>query len=81
MSIAEMTASGSLINRLTACAAEQDKPEPYSQWVMERIWKIAASPGWAAKWDSAIAAEIPDPGSNPTVITDADILAVIQPMQ
>lgn len=78
--IASITQSSSLFNRLTACAAEQNKDEPYSTWVRARIWKIAASPGWAAKWESALAADIEDPGADESVITDGDILAVIQGM-
>ena len=78
--IAAITQNLSLSMRLTACAAEQQKPTPYSSWVAEHIWQIAAAPGWAQKWESAVAAEIADPGADESVITDADILAVVQPM-
>lgn len=79
--IAAITQSTSLAQRLTACAAEEVKPKPYSSWVFEHIWEIAASPGWADKWAYAVANENPDPGADESVITDGDILAVIQPME
>lgn len=79
--IANMAESPSLIRRLIACAAEQKKGDPYNEWVYSHVWDIAASPGWSEKWASALAADIPDPGADEGVITDADILAVIQPME
>lgn len=79
--ISQITQSSSLFQRLVACAAEQEKTQPYVQWVSERIWDIAASPGWADKWASAVAADIEDPGADESVITDGDILAVVQPME
>jgi len=78
--MAAIVASNSFRSRLIACAAEQEKDEPYPGWVDERIWRIAASPGWAEKWDSAIAGNIADPGRDTGVISDADIRAAIQPM-
>ena len=78
--IAAITESASLQRRLQACAAEQQKPKPYGEWVYNHIWDIASAPGWAAKWASALAGGVTDPGANEGVITDADILAVIQTM-
>jgi len=78
---AQITQSTALMQRLIACAAEQKKVKPYQNWVLDRIWDIAVSPGWSAKWESAVASENPDPGADPAVISDQDILGVIQPMQ
>jgi hypothetical protein len=78
--IASITESSSLFKRIQACAAEQQKPKPYQEWVWDRLWDIAASPGWAAAWESAVAADIEDPGADEGVITDGMILAVVQPM-
>jgi hypothetical protein len=78
--IAAMTANGSLIQRLTAAAAEEEKSVPYSQWVMDHIWDLAATPGWAAAWESALAGGVADPGADESVITDGMILAAVQPM-
>lgn len=78
--IAAITQSNSLIDRLTAAAAEQHKTEPYQSWVLQNIWTIAASPGWAAAWESAVAGGVTDPGAHEGVITDGMILATIQPL-
>jgi hypothetical protein len=78
--IAAITQSVSLMNRITAAAAEEEKPIPYDAWVRERMWQFAASPGWAAAWGSALASGIVDPGASETVITDGMILAEVQPM-
>lgn len=47
-------------------------------WVTQRSWDLASTPGWAAKWESAEAGGIADPGANEGVITDLDILSRIQ---
>jgi len=70
----------SLANRLTAAAAEENKTSPYEAWVSTRRWDLAATPGWAAAWESAVAGGDPDPGANELVITDGMILAAVQPM-
>lgn len=68
--------------RLYACAAQQGAADP-TGWVHQRRYAIAASPGWAAKVDSWLAAN-PDGGDEwaqlPEVLSDGDILAVIQPL-
>lgn len=79
--IAAMAADNSLFLRLTAAAAEENKPPPYESWVAERRWDLAATPGWAAAWESAVAGGVTDPGIRNDVITDSMILAVVQPME
>lgn len=73
-----------LRNRLAAAVALEGidvvKPE---EWVQANRWRIATQPGWAASWESALAAERPDPnaytpGNDETVITDAMILSAVQ---
>jgi hypothetical protein len=86
-SIAEMTQSSGLRNRLTACAAQEFKnagqptKEP-GNWVNDNIWIICAAAGWGAQWESGQAAYpgLADVGEREDVITDGDILASIQPM-
>lgn len=78
--IALISSNGSLYNRLVAAAAEENKTKPYETWVTENRWDLAATPGWAAAWESALAAGIPDPGADEGVITDGMILAAVQPM-
>lgn len=80
--IAAIAESPSLFRRVQACAAVEKKPTPYQTWVWTHLWDIAASPGWAAKWASALAnPAIEDPGSDEGVITDGDILATVQAIQ
>lgn len=79
--IANIAQDGLIQRRVLACAFEQKIDNPL-QWVADHQWMLAAQPGWADKWASALqnhAAE-PDyqPGSDEAVITDADILAAVQ---
>jgi hypothetical protein len=80
-SIAEMHDDPWLRRRLTACATQENKgagnPE---QWVNDNLWTIVSAPGWDQKWDTARSNYHPQAGLDESVITDADILAMIQPM-
>jgi hypothetical protein len=79
-SIADAADSGSLQRRVTACAAQQGvEGDPWS-WAWDNRYEWAASPGWGAAWDSAVASENPDPGADPAVITDQMILSQVQGM-
>jgi hypothetical protein len=80
-SIAEMASSTSLVNRISAAAAEQRIDNP-SGWAGIHIWEIVSSPNWGAQWDYAkdtwqINAN-PDFGARTDVISDGDILAAVQ---
>ncbi|QGJ88896.1 hypothetical protein PBI_TEAMOCIL_42 [Microbacterium phage Teamocil] len=79
--IATMANDGNLLQRLTAAAAEEKKDKPYTDWVNDRRWDLATTPGWAAAWESAVAAGIENIGGNGGVITDGMILAAVQPME
>jgi hypothetical protein len=83
--IATIEQSATLLGRVTAAVATETDPAEGNnrfgpQWTGDRSWDIAATPGWAEKWESAVAGGITDPGANPGVITDADILARVQPL-
>lgn len=79
LSIAAIAGDYSMQIRVTACAAQQgeESPEP---WTLEHRYNWAAAPGWAAAWDSALAAGNPNPGAAPDVITDGMILTQVQAM-
>jgi hypothetical protein len=51
-------------------------------WVTDRRYVWASSPGWGEKWDYAVLSHEnnPDyqPGEDPAVITDGDILSAVQ---
>lgn len=83
--ISTMQGSVSLLRRCTAAVAGEvtsgGQPGDTAfapQWTAERSWDLAATPGWAAKWESAVASGVEDPGADEGVITDADVLARIQ---
>jgi hypothetical protein len=51
-----------------------------SQWASEHAWDVAAQPGFGDAYASAIAGSVPNPGRDPAVISDAQLLSAIQPM-
>lgn len=75
--IADMSGDTFLMQRVTACAAEQDVPDPQG-WAYLHRWEWAASPGWADAFGYAKAGGNPNPGRDPAVITDGMILAEVQ---
>jgi hypothetical protein len=76
---ADIVNSASLRQRVTACAAQEGAPNP-PQWVNANIWTLPAA-DWRAAWASMEAAEPgADHGANEAGITDAMILAVVQPL-
>lgn len=69
-------------NRLAACAANEvdlQGTQPTS-WATSNQWQIAAAPGFADAYASAVASDVPRPGADPSVISDAQILAAVQAM-
>jgi hypothetical protein len=40
--------------------------------------EVCAAPGWGDAWASAVAGGVPDPGRDPAVIADGQILASVQ---
>lgn len=84
-SIVAMANSNSLRERIVAAAADEGLDQDPVQWVHANIWKIvSAGSDWQTNWDYAAAqANVnanPDTGARNDVITDAMILAVVQPM-
>jgi hypothetical protein len=66
-----------LRSRITACAAQEGVATP-DAWAYSNSLQIAASPGWAAAWASALAAGNENPGKDEAVITDGMVLAAVQ---
>lgn len=69
------------IERVGACAAVEidmgGTMQPLA-WASDHVWEIAAAPGFADAYASAIAANVPNPGRDPAVISDAQILSAVQ---
>lgn len=75
---ASIVQSGSLRQRITACAAQEGASNP-PQWVNAVMWTLPTSE-WIAAWASMEAGDPGgDHGSNEAGITDAMIIAVVQP--
>lgn len=66
--------------RLMAAAAQEgsDNPE-YAMSVLLR-WPVSSATDIAEAYEYAINSSNPNPGGDPTVITDAQILAKVQPI-
>jgi len=47
-------------------------------WVVDNTIRVAAAPGLADAYASALAGGVEDPGRDPAVISDAMILAAVQ---
>jgi hypothetical protein len=78
LTIATIAHDAHMIYRVSACAAQQHAPIDPQSWAAQNSYAWAASPTWAEKWDSAVASDIAEPGADPAVITDGDILATVQ---
>ena len=79
LTVATVAADPYMRSRVAACAAQQGSTEA-ENWAYVNSLTWAASPGWAAAWDSAVAGGVPEPGKDPAVITDAQILSQVQGM-
>ena len=70
--------SGSLRQRIMACAAQEGATDP-PRWVNATIWTLPQS-DWIAAWASMEAADPGgDHGTNEAGVTDGMILAAVQP--
>ena len=81
LTVSEIAANAVFSGRVTACAAQQGASDPPT-WTLAHRWQVAAAPGFAAKvdsWRAANPAGDPDGwAALPEVISDPDILAIVQ---
>ena len=78
-----LSTDSDFLQRVAACAAveiELGSTHPLS-WANEHGWAIAASPGFADQYASAIAGGVQRPGRDPAVITDGQILSAVQALE
>jgi hypothetical protein len=68
----------SFLGRLTAACAQEGTPPSPETAAHNHRWDVAAKSDIEAAYASALAADNPDPGGDPTVITDEMILAAVQ---
>jgi len=90
MSIIQAAESSSLARRVQAAVAQEaasadvDIPSSVAQWVADQMLNLVATSGWGDKWqyakDTYRPDFNPDTGARTDVISDADILAAVQPL-
>jgi hypothetical protein len=91
LSISQIAGDTNMNERVHACAAQQQfggADIDSDTWAWENRYLWASSPTWGEKWAYALATHEGDvvdadnppyePGADPAVITDADILATVQ---
>lgn len=66
--------------RIAACYGTETQSVDPNSWATAHAWQIAAAPGFADAYASAIAGGVPNPGRDPAVISDAQILSAVQPL-
>lgn len=65
--------------RVSAAAAKEvPRPDDPVSWTSAAMPRIAAAPGFAEAYESALVSNNPRPGNDPAVISDAQILAAVQ---
>lgn len=75
--IALLSADNDFIMRTRACVAVEGVADPV-EWAAVHQWAMAATPSFGDKYASALAAGVPRPGNDPSVISDPDILSAVQ---
>jgi hypothetical protein len=73
-----LTQDGDFYLRLGACAEVEQDLEPGLVWASTHQASIAAAPGFADAYASALASGVPNPGRDPAVISDQMILSAVQ---
>lgn len=76
---AQLSNDGDFYQRVSACAQNEidlGGVHP-TKWAGDHIWSIAAAPGFADAYASAILNGVPEPGRDPSVISDGQILAAV----
>jgi len=63
------------MNRVGFCA----ETEGFGfEWGIENRMAVAAAPGFSDAYESAVVSGVPNPGRDPAVISDAQILSAVQ---
>jgi hypothetical protein len=80
--IAALQQDSDFAYRVMACYAveslgEDGAMDPGS-WQAMHSWDMAAQPGFGDAYASAVAGSVPNPGKDPSVISDAQILGAVQ---
>lgn len=65
--------------RLYACAGQENIPNP-QMWIDENAWKLCSNTEFEAPYSYALGNNVVRPGHDEGVISDALILAHVQPL-
>ena len=80
--VSQLAADSDFLLRVSACYSTEtagDAGADYpTGWASEHIWAIAGAPGFGDAYASAVAGDVPNPGRDPAVISDEEILAAVQ---
>jgi hypothetical protein len=80
-SIAQAAEDKNLRLRVAACVAANYHNPADQRHVLEVtdliMWRVCAQPGWGDAYEYALLTDVPDPGGDPAVITDAMVLAAV----
>ncbi|WP_232676665.1 hypothetical protein [Nocardioides sp. R-C-SC26] len=71
--VVAIAADKALLLRIAAVRAIAGGAGDPMQWATANRWRLAGTAGWAQAYESALAADIADPGSDARVITDEQI--------
>jgi hypothetical protein len=82
--VAALATDGNFRNRIAACASTEQVVgadlgglHP-TAWADTYQWQIASSPGFGDAYASAVAGGVENPGADPAVVTDEQVLAAVQ---
>lgn len=64
--------------RVAACVSNENGDVHPPEWAAAHQWQLAAAPGFADAYASALAGDVDNPGRDPSVITDPQILSAVQ---
>jgi hypothetical protein len=83
--VAQLSRDTAFLDRCAACFATEEtenigKPEWVDPplWATQHGWAMASAPGFGDAYAYAIASGNENPGKDPSVITDAQILSAVQ---
>lgn len=80
--VASLRNDTDFLNRVAACYSVETLGDPEridpGLWSTTYAWQMASAPGFGDAYGSAIAGDVPNPGKDPAVISDAQILSAVQ---
>jgi hypothetical protein len=72
-----LSADNDFLSRCTACVTVEGVEDPKA-WVLDHQWQLASTPTFGEKYGYAVATGIVNPGRDPSVISDPEILSAVQ---